>query len=75
MIVLSGVTVFSQGPQAGMPQVPASARFMGIPKGGAGILETRDLVIVYDQGRGKGKIISKITTRNGDPVMTEFVIR
>lgn len=75
LLLLSGVAAVSQV-QAGAksseePQVPT----VSIPKGGAGMLETDDEVIIYDQGRGKGKIISKVRSIDEKPKMHEFVIR
>ncbi len=76
LVVLSGVTAISQVREApSIPPGPPVPPLVGIPKGGAGILETRDMIVVYDQGRGKGKVISKITTIEGRPEMHEFVIR
>lgn len=78
LILLSGVTAVSQigNREMGPPQIPVRPQHVvGIPKGGAGMLEIDDEVIVYDQGRGKGKIISKTRTVDEHPEMHEFVIR
>lgn len=79
LILLSGVTAMSQlggGASTGVSNGPVPP-MVSIPKGGAGMLETEDHVFVYDQERGKGKIISKTTTvdDDGKPQMHEFVIK
>ena len=65
----SGSTSAFPTPPIG-PTVPTS-----IPKGGAGVWGDDQYIVIYDQGRGQGRIIAKRTTRNGDPVITEFKIR
>lgn len=77
LILLSGVTAFSR--QGGTP-LPPDAKFVGIPKDGAGMIDTKDYIVIYDQGKGKGKLISKIEYEGNDPEpsrhkMYEFAIK
>lgn len=72
LILLSGVSAYSRQEA---PNLPPDAKWTGIPKGGAGIVDTENFVIVYDQGRGKGKIISKQESDEKGPTMHEFVIK
>ena len=73
LILLTGVAATARQDASAFPQ---NARYVGIPKGGAGILESENAIIVYDQGRGRGKIIEK-NSFDGENrrVLQEFVIK
>ena len=75
LIVLTGVTAISQDTEK--PTLPPDAKWVGIPKGGAGMIDIEDYIVVYDQGRGKGTMISKneMVGDANEPKRFDFTIR